>query len=101
MRSTNGAPSPATPAASTESTTISLIEAMMPTTRNGSATSSRFSTVVRSAKSSSTTMKTSRRTSRPSSSGVAVKSSSRPHVVFAAIASRRTAERTRNTAMPP
>jgi hypothetical protein len=37
------------------------MEAMIPTTRNGSATSSRFSTVVRTAKSSSTTMNTSSR----------------------------------------
>ena len=43
-RSRNSSPLPSASAASTDSTTISLIEAMMPTSRNGSATSSRFST---------------------------------------------------------
>ena len=38
---------------------ISLIEAMMPTMRNGSATTSRLPTITRTANSSSTTMKTS------------------------------------------
>ena len=51
--------SPAVSAALTASTTISLIDAMIPTTRNGSAISSRLARVVRTANSSSTTMNTS------------------------------------------
>ena len=100
MRSSKSAPPPTTPAASTDRTTISLIEAMTPMIRNGSATSSRFSTVVRTAKSSSTTMKTSSRTSSNSSIGAWEKSENTDQAVFPATASRISAATTSSSAMP-
>ena len=65
MASSNASPSRSP--ASSEATTISLIEAMIPTIRNGSATSLRSATVARTAPSSSTRMNTS---SSPSSATV-------------------------------
>ena len=62
-------------AAFTDSTTISLIEAMMPTMRNGSAISSRSDSVLRTADSSSTTMNTSSSVSSTSTIGAELKSS--------------------------
>ena len=73
----------------------------MPTRRNGSATSSRFSTVVRTAKSSSTTMKTSSRMSSTSSTGCWEKSENSPNEVFAATPSSTNADPTRKTAIAP
>ena len=62
-------------AAFTDSTTISLIDAMMPTIRNGSATSSRWVNVVRTADRSSMTMNTSSSVSNTSTIGPDPKSS--------------------------
>ena len=100
MRSSNCAPLPTSFAASTERTTISLIEAMIPTSRNGSARSSRFSTVVRTANSSSTTMNTSSRMSSRSRIGCSEKSEARPNVVFPASTRQTSAVPTRKVAMP-
>ena len=57
-------------AAFTDNTTISLIEAMMPTMRKGSPISSRSDSVLRTADSSSTTMNTSSSVSSTSTIGV-------------------------------
>jgi hypothetical protein len=87
--------------ASTDSTMISLIEAIIPTTRNGSATTSRLPRMTRTAKSSSTTMKTSSRVSSTSRTSSVV-SASPPSSVSPrpAATSRARAATARTAAMP-
>ena len=87
-------------AAFTDSTTISLIEAMMPTSRNGSATSSRLAMVIRTAESSSTRMNSSSNVSSTSTTGLVLKSSNTSRRSLPATPSSTTDATSKSAAMP-
>ena len=95
----NSGPWPTSLAASTDCTTISLMQARIPTIKNGSTAISWDRRLVRTAYSSSTKMKISSTPSRISSMTLEVGVSSNENMVFTWATSRATAAATRMAAM--